>query len=391
MRLLFLTDNYLPHLGGSRVYYHNLFSHLRDVDICVLTRRQEGDLAFDRKQSYHILRCPLEESPRLERLHLQALPLYKNLLRYALKVARRFHPDVIAAGELVPTGPVAATLAKLSRRPFLVFTHAEGPATIGRTRWQSKLASWVCGQARRVIAASGNARDGLLQYQRVPWGKIEVMLPGVGEEHFDEQYAATPCAAERRQLLSVGRLVPRKGHLVLLQALPEIVSQVPNLCLTIVGTGPLEGELRDTCRRLGLGERVRFAGRLEEKDLLRAYSQSDCFALPNSDDPETGDTEGFGIVFGEAAAHGLPAIGGVAGGTEHSIRDGVTGLRVDGRAPQAVAGAVRDVLTDPARAQAYGKAGRAMALAEFRWPSRASRFCEILASISEAKQSGAER
>ena len=385
MRLLFLTDDYLPHLGGSRVYYHNLFSHLQDVDICVLTRRQEGDLAFDRKQSYHILRCPLEESSRLERLHLQALPLYQNLLRYAIKVARRFHPDVIAAGELVPTGPVAAALARLMRRPFLVFTHAEGPPTIGRTRWQSKLASWVCGQARRVIAASDNARDGLLQYQRVPWDKIEVILPGVGEEHFGERYLAAPCGSERRQILSVGRLVPRKGHLVLLQSLPEIVSQVPNLRLTLVGTGPLESELRETCRRLSLGERVVFAGRLEDKDLLQAYSQSDCFVLPNSDDPETGDTEGFGIVFGEAAAHGLPTIGGAAGGTEHSIRDGVTGLRVDGAAPQAVAGAVRDLLLDPARAQAYGKAGREMALRELRWPSRASRVLGILEAISKAK------
>jgi len=146
----------------------------------------------------------------------------------------------------------------------------------------------------------------------------------------------------------------------------------------IVGTGPLEMELQTLTRDLGLEKRVRFAGKMDALGLMEAYAAADCFVLPNADNPETGDTEGFGIVFGEAAAHGLPVVGGKAGGTAHSIRDGETGFRVDGTNAQDVADAVRRIVQDGANARVYGEAGRQMALREFRWAGRTKRFKEIL-------------
>ncbi|HUT25137.1 MAG TPA: glycosyltransferase family 4 protein [Sumerlaeia bacterium] len=390
MRLLLLTDDYLPHPGGSRVYYHNLLLHLEGTETLVLTRRRAGDRDFDRAQPYRIERRRLEEAAWLRPVRLQFLPVYGGLLWSGLRAMRRFRPDVVAAGEVVPTGPVAALLAALFRRPLLLFTHAEAPATLSRTRWQSRLARWVCRRARRIVVSSGHARDLLGELWHVPEEKIEVLIPGVAEEHFDEAYLAKPCAdpSRPRRILSVGRLVARKGHSIVLEALPALLERFPGLEYTIVGEGPLEGELRETVERLGLGDTVRFTGRLDPQDLLREYARSDCFALPNVDDPATGDTEGFGIVFIEAAAHGLPVVGGRTQGTQDAILDGRTGLRVDGASREAVAGAIARILGDPVLAQAFGAEGRAFAETSLRWPARAERFGQMLEQIARAASRG---
>jgi phosphatidylinositol alpha-1,6-mannosyltransferase len=379
MRIALITDDFLPHRGGSRVYYHHLMARLADLEPLVLTRRREGDAEFDGAQPYRIVRCGLREAGWLRPVRLQHLPLYANLVRHALGAVRRHRPDVILAGELVPTGPVAALLAWILRRPLVVFTHAEGPPTLARTRWQSGLARWVCRRATVAIAASDNARTGLVEALGVARDKVRVVLPGVGDDHFDQRFLATPCArATPYRLLSVGRLVSRKGHRTLIEAMPRIRQRVPDLRCTIVGEGPMEADLRKTIERLDLTDRVELVGGLSDADLLRAYAQSDCFVQPNRDDPATGDTEGFGIVFGEASAHGLPVIGGQAGGTAHSIRHAETGLRVEGTDAAALADAIVSVLSDPERARAMGERARRFAQSELRWPSRADQLRKIL-------------
>jgi phosphatidylinositol alpha-1,6-mannosyltransferase len=166
---------------------------------------------------------------------------------------------------------------------------------------------------------------------------------------------------------------------MVLEALPQVLKEFPNLTYTIVGTGPLAPKLEATIARLGLGGVARLVGNTERSDLLRLFAESDCFVLPNVDIERTGDTEGFGIAFAEASAHGLPVIGGNTGGTGHSILDGRTGFRVDGRDPARVAEAILRVLREPALACEMGAAGREYASTEFRWPSRARAIEELLA------------
>jgi phosphatidylinositol alpha-1,6-mannosyltransferase len=221
----------------------------------------------------------------------------------------------------------------------------------------------------------------------VPEGKITVLTPAVGEEHLDPADVAAPCAHpdRSRRLLSVGRLVRRKGHLSVLQALPQVLREIPDLEYAIAGAGPMEGELKAATARLGLQDKVRFLGVVDPLDLPREFARSDCFVLPNADDPVTGDTEGFGIVFIEASAHGLPVIGGRTGGTEAAILDGETGLRVEGSDPRAVASAILRILKDPALAQRYGKQGREFVLTQMRWPARAKRLLEIVEKITQRR------
>jgi phosphatidylinositol alpha-1,6-mannosyltransferase len=387
MRILLITDDYLPHRGGSRVYYHNLLLCLDGIERIVLTRARRGTAEFDRRQPYRVIRCHFREWPALRPLKLQFLPVYLRLFWSAMRTVFRHRPDVIVAGELVPTGPVAALLCMLFRKPLVLFTHAEAPATLSRTRGQSRLARWVCRRAQAIVVSSDYGKRKLTDLWRVPEDKITVLTPAVGEEHLDPAHVAAPCAHpdRPRRLLSVGRLVRRKGHLTVLQALPQVLREIPDLEYTIAGAGPLENELKATAARLGLQDKVRFLGVADPADLLREFAGSDCFVLPNADDPVTGDTEGFGIVFIEASGHGLPVIGGRTEGTEGAILDGETGLRIEGGDPRVVASAILHILKDPALARRYGKQGREFVLTQMRWPARAKRLLEIVEKITRRR------
>lgn len=388
MRTLFLTDNYLPHHGGSRVYYHELLLQLHDQETCVLTRSQPGDTVFDTRQPYRIDRIPLEESPPLRPLRLQHFPIYRNLWKRGNALMHELNPDILIAGELVPTGPVVARLAAKYNKPFIVFTHAEGPSTLRFTRIQSRLSRWVCNRANRVIAASDNARDGLTKHFQTNPSKIDVILPAVGEAHFNESLIATPFAPgrEHMKLLSVGRLIPRKNHIMVVRALAKLKAKHPNLHLSILGSGPTEQNIRAEIERLDIQENVEIVNQASPEALHDHFAKADCFVLPNIDDPITGNTEGFVIVFGEASAHGLPVIGGAAGGTAHSIIEGKTGYRVDGNSLEAVTATIQRLLDNPALAQTLGQGGRQYAQNSLRWTSRAAQFRRTLDIIKCKEQ-----
>jgi phosphatidylinositol alpha-1,6-mannosyltransferase len=215
------------------------------------------------------------------------------------------------------------------------------------------------------------------------------LTPGVGEEHLSEEFVAAPCAGSDsvRRILSVARLVRRKGHLQVLEALPEVLRRIPDLKYTIIGSGPLEEELRAAAGRLCVQDHVVFRGNLDSGELLAEYAGSDCFILPNIDDPQTGDTEGFGIVFIEASAHGLPVIGGRTGGTEGAILEGQTGVRVDGRDRAALVSALTGILSEGDLARRYGEAGRRFVLTQMRWPGRAGVLRALLEDMADGTDS----
>ena len=388
LRIFLITDNYLPHQGGSRVYCHNLLRHLKGVESSVLTRAQTGDADFDRAQPYSILRRSFGgqmdggENGKIVR-SIRLAFLHFNIFRHVSKIMRRFHPDIILAGELIPTGPVAALIAH-SRCPFVLITHAEAPATLARTRLQSRVARWVCGRAKAIIVSSEIAKANLIELLGAHPDKILVLTPGVGEEHLDPAFLANPCSDLSRppRLLSVGRLVRRKNHLEVLASLPRILEQFPSLEYTIAGSGPLEDEMKNAVKKMGLEKNVRFLGDINSATLMQEYARSDCFILPNVDDPNSGDTEGFGIVFLEASAHGLPVIGGRTGGTTEAILDEQTGLRIDGNNREAIASAILGILANPPVAQKYGREGRHYVETQMRWPDRAERLKTLLESLA---------
>lgn len=262
-----------------------------------------------------------------------------------------------------------ATMAWLLRRPYMTFAYAYEFLKFGRGPVASLFRKIYAGSLRTISISRFTALE--LEKFGVPHAHITTILPGappalrVSDTTLSEVRARFAPENERL-LLAVGRLIGRKGHATLLDAMPLILEKHPGTRLVIVGRGPLSDSLLEQARRLGIADSVGFPGYLGEDEVAALYSLCTLFVLPTGSE-DGGRVEGFGLVFAEANAYGKPAIGGRSGGTVDAIRDGETGLLVEPGNARACAEAVNELLSDPARCQAIGEAGRARVASELNW------------------------
>jgi len=172
-------------------------------------------------------------------------------------------------------------------------------------------------------------------------------------------------------VLSVGRLSRRKGFDTVIRCLPGLLDAGLDVHYAIVGIGEDEDYLHGLAHEHGVAERVHLLGHVPMDDLPRWYNACDVFVLANRE--IDGDTEGFGIVFLEAAACGKVAVAGKAGGTGSAVLDGVTGLRVDGRSVEALGEVLRPLLLEPERAARLADAACTRARDSLSWQAVAAR------------------
>jgi phosphatidylinositol alpha-1,6-mannosyltransferase len=208
-------------------------------------------------------------------------------------------------------------------------------------------------------------------------GRVYRILNGV-----DVQASAEVARASRPTVLTVARLRERyKGHDVLLRAMPLILGRVPDARWVVVGDGPLREELEGGAAAQDLDGHVSFVGEVSDDRRDAWLDRAHVFAMP-SRLPHGGiGGEGFGIVYLEANAHGLPVVAGNVGGAVDAVVHGETGLLVDPTDRSAVADAVSELLLDPERAAALGRAGAARARG-FAWDRVAGRVEELLLRVA---------
>jgi phosphatidylinositol alpha-1,6-mannosyltransferase len=175
---------------------------------------------------------------------------------------------------------------------------------------------------------------------------------------------------EQKVIVSVGRLSRRKGFDQVIRCLPRLLAHGLDAHYVVIGLAKIAVSCR-TGARDGRGRRVSFLGHVLAEDLPRWYNAANVVTMPNRE--IDGDTEGFGMVFIEAAACGKPTVAGTAGGTGAAVVDGVTGLRVDGASIDAVAEALFLLLTDDLLSARLGEGGYLRAIAEFSWQMVATR------------------
>jgi phosphatidylinositol alpha-1,6-mannosyltransferase len=208
------------------------------------------------------------------------------------------------------------------------------------------------------------------------------IAPGIDTDHFAPVDASALRAklrlTEKKTIVSVGRLVHRKGQDILIEAMPEICRQIPDAHLVMIGEGPYRSYLENRRKLLGLEEKVTFIGRIQYADLPTYICVGDLFVMPSRSRLAGLEVEGLGIVYLEASACGLPVIAGNSGGAPDAVLAGETGLVVDGTKISDVASAVVELLSDPMRSQRMGKRGREWIVQEWRWEIWASRFAQLL-------------
>jgi len=172
-------------------------------------------------------------------------------------------------------------------------------------------------------------------------------------------------------------LVERKGHDMVLRALPQILEKVPNLIYLIVGDGQNKKNLLKLRSRLKLDQNVIFTGYLSDNELPALYQASSALIMPARQGPE-GDIEGFGLVFLEANSHGLPVIAGNTGGQTEAVVDGSTGLIVDSLSTSQIAQAVIKLITDQKLARRLGEQGKKRVQEEFNWDNETRKIEKLL-------------
>jgi phosphatidylinositol alpha-1,6-mannosyltransferase len=172
-------------------------------------------------------------------------------------------------------------------------------------------------------------------------------------------------------ILSVGRLSRRKGFDQVIQALPELLQAGVDVHYVLIGIGEDWDYLCGLARDHNVTERVHLLGHVSADDLPRWYNACDVFAMPNRE--INGDTEGFGMVFIEAAACAKPALSGQAGGTGAAVQEGVTGLRVDGSQTSGVTAALLQLLRNATLCEQMGQYGYQRVLREFAWETVAAK------------------
>jgi phosphatidylinositol alpha-1,6-mannosyltransferase len=371
--ILLVTELFPPSVGGSAELLANTYQRVESVATTVLTDRsgtkgRPGQRLSVRHASLRTRQWGL--------MHPAGLANHLHVARH-IWTSSRHGIGAVHCGRALPEGLSAMLAHAAGAPPYLCWAHGEELAYMRSSRELRWLAAQVFRRSRAVVANSQNTADLLAPFGVEP-AKIHVVRPGVDAGRFRPDLAGA--ARLRRELapdnhivcLTVGRLQKRKGHDVVIEALAALGTAASHVTYVIVGDGEERVRLESLVRERGLGSAVVFKGRVDGAELASYYAAADIFVHPNR--IEGNDFEGFGIVFLEAAACGLPVIAGNSGGVPEAVVHGETGLLVSGTDVGELKTALLALLTAPEKRRALGHAGRSRAATQFTWQHAAARI-----------------
>lgn len=376
--LLMITELFLPTKGGTAVSFDDDFRRLGGKAVHIVTADVPGAAEFDRTHPNSVHRLTLKRSPWLKP---ESLVIYSKLFLTSLGLTIKHRFAAIFAGRALPEGIVAWAVARLHGCKVLIYAHGEELTGWGRGR-KFQAMCFALRHADRVLANSDFTRDTLVSLIGVSPDRIAVIYPTVDIEGMrpglphDDLLAGIGIGKGQQLILSVGRLVRRKGFDQVIKSLPYLEQQGLEVHYALIGIGEDWDYLQGLAHELGVSERLHLLGHVKAEDLSRWYNACTLFAMPNRD--IQGDTEGFGLVFLEAGACEKPVLAGLAGGTGSAVVDGVTGLRVDGESLEEVQHAIARVLQDPAKAIEMGRQARERVRANFTHERRVAELREMV-------------
>jgi glycosyltransferase involved in cell wall biosynthesis len=250
-----------------------------------------------------------------------------------------FKPDIIICGH-VNLLPVAVVLKKLTRRPVVLEAY-------GIDIWErnGRLRGWGIKHVDLVIAISRFTREKVLAWSGIEPHRVTIVPNAVHLEHYSQSTKPAYLVeryglAGKRVLLTVGRLPGNeryKGQDRIIKLLPVLTAEFPNLVYVIAGDGSDRARLESLVETLGLASHVLFTGKISEQEKTDHYNLADAFAMPSL-------SEGFGFVFLEAAACGVPVLGGSRDGSRDALVDGKLGVMVDPENPEELLGGLEEIL-----------------------------------------------
>lgn len=374
-RILCITNDFGPRAGGIETFVMGLIERLPGGRVIVYTSAQENSAPYDLKWLQEFGVEVVRDNSKIL-LPTPGVAYCVNALVRERKITTVFF------GAAAPLGLLSRGLRRAGVKEIVALTH-------GHEVWWSKVFPFTL--AMKSISRQVNTLTYLGEFTRSAISKsvtkvaaqsMVKIAPGIDTDHFSPQDARELRnelgLTEKKVIVSVGRLVHRKGQDVLIEAMPAIIKDVPEAHILMIGEGPYRNYLENRVKALGIQERVTFIGRIQYADLPRYICVGDLFVMPSRSRLAGLEVEGLGIVYLEASACGLPVIAGDSGGAPDAVLEGETGLVVDGTQKTEVAAAVIELLLDPDRSQAMGIRGRRWIIQEWRWEIWSARFAELL-------------
>ena len=371
--ILLVTNDFGPRAGGIETFVMGLLERVPKGEVIVYTSHQSSTGEYDRRwrdeYGVEVVRDKssiLLPTPRVIR-NLQKLIDERNL-------------STVWFGAAAPLGVSARWLRRAGAQHIVALTH-------GHEVWWSKVwpFSWAISEIARsvdVVTYLGDFTHQAIARRFKDKNKLTKIAPGIDTEHFRpldgrelrEKYGI----ADRATIVSVGRLVHRKGQDRLVEAMPLVLKEIPEAHLVFIGEGPHRKRLDELVKKFKLENHVTFIGRIQYSDLPRHFSLGDIFAMPSRSRLFGLEVEGLGIVYLEASACGLPVVGGNSGGAPDAVKEGITGFVVDGNKLPEIADRIITLLKDDELRNQMGNAGRSWAMEEWQWKRWSQAFNQVL-------------
>jgi phosphatidylinositol alpha-1,6-mannosyltransferase len=383
-RVLLVTNDFPPTVGGIQSYLRDYCAELERRDpgrLTVFASTQDADAAaeYDASLPFDVVRWP----------RTVMLPTPPTARRMAQIISER-EINTVWFGSSTPMALMGAAARRAGAGRIVASTHGH------EVGW-----SMVPG-GRNVLRAIGRRTDCLTFVSRYarqrfaacfgPTVAWEPMPGGVDSTVFApdpegrEMIRVRHGIDDRKVIVCVSRVVPRKGQDTLVEAMPTVLRDVPDAHLLIVGPGDYAEQLRSRARELQIDERVTVTGAVDYEELVAHYCAGDVFAMPVRTQGGGFSVEGLGIVFLESQACGVPTIAGDGGGAPETVQDGVTGDVVDGTSVEAVASCTAALLNDPERARRYSERGRRYVQDAWNWDVLGRQLSSVLSGDTRRPQ-----
>ncbi|MEY3636003.1 MAG: hypothetical protein RL147_432 [Actinomycetota bacterium] len=374
-KVLFVTNDFGPRAGGIETFIIGLIERRPFATTIVYTSSQENSKDYDdqwmHKYGVRVVRDPAKI--------LLPTPIVAGRISALIKEEKI---KVAAFGAAAPLGLLAQSMRRSGVVRIIALTH-------GHEVWWAKIFPFnlllrKIGQGVDSLTYLGEFTRSIISQPLTQSAKNAMIriAPGIDTEHFSprnsENLRRSLKLSEKKTIVCVARLVHRKGQDRLIEAMPEILNEISNAHLLIVGQGPYKEKLVKKVRQLNLEEHVTFAGRINYEQLPEYICAGDLFAMPSRSRFAGLEVEGLGIAYLEASACGLPVIAGSSGGAPDAVEDGKTGQVVNGTDTKAIALAVIKFLKNPESSKRMGEYGRTWVVEKWRWQIWSEAFERLL-------------
>jgi len=383
MKSLLVSPIYFPpQTGGISRMMKQIALALGPEQVCCLTGVKSNQKDLQHQSSINVYRRP--SAFFYGNKHSRRIHLFLSLMEIFLKE----RPKVLQLSTC-SQGYIGLFAKRWLNLPFVIYAH--GNEILQAINSESEKLRPVMRCASYVLANSSYTAK-LVEKAGVQPEAIRIIPLGCDIKKFhpresnpDFRIRVLGGRANNLLILSVGNLVERKGHDMVIKALPLIIKVIPNLTYLIVGDGPFKKNLEHLASSLGVQEQVIFAGRVSDEDLPNFYSLCDVFTLPSRERLDSCDVEGFGLVYLEAGASGKAVVGGRSGGVEDAVIDGLTGLLVDPYSVKSLSLALIELLTNVQLRTLMGKRGLERVQRKYTWEIVGKHIQEILKQVVSKK------